>query len=461
MHGLRRRRGEPEPDQPGPQPARRDVGPGDPHAVVGAERHPLVAPAAGVPRRGQPGVAHLEPHAVEQLDRHRPEAAHLAAGVEAGRGVAAVLGAHLVEPAAHHQAAAVREPRAGGQLRRAVRPRLGVVPRLLGRRRGRREQTERHDQGGGEQGGDEGRTAHGSLLIGDDGVAGVTHPTLIPPGMQPLVSFAKDEPHGLPTPRAHRLRRLEPDPRHHDVRQGDRRARCPRAARRLRRGRRQPRRHRRRLQRRRLGGDHRPLARRPARRRAGRHRAGDQGPVPDRRRGQRHRALAAAPAARPRRVAAPARGRLRRPLPGALLGPGDPARGDAGDARRPGAGRQGPLRRPLELHRLAGPEDGGAGDRARLGLPRDAAAAVQPAGPRARVGDRAVVPRRRARTAALVAARWWLADRQVHQGRATHRRDPARRGPGPRRRGLRASLHRSSAPGTSSTPSARSRSSAA
>ena len=155
---------------------------------------------------------------------------------------------------------------------------------------------------------------------------------------------------------------------------------------------------------------------------------------------QRPRPVPAAPAAGSRRLAAPAGRRLRRPLPGALLGPGHPARGDAGHARRHGAGRQGALRRAVELHRLAGAEDRRARRAARLVLPGHPAAAVQPAGPRAGVGDRAVLPRRRPRPAALVPARRRLADRQVREGRATHRCDPPRRGPDPRRRGLRPAL---------------------
>ncbi len=65
------------------------------------------------------------------------------------------------------------------------------------------------------------------------------------------------------------------------------------------------------------------------------------------------------------------------------------------------------------------------------------AAAVQPAGPRDRVGDRPGLPGERARPAALVAARRRLADRQVHPGPAPQRGDPAGRGPGARRGGLR------------------------
>ena len=56
-----------------------------------------------------------------------------------------------------------------------------------------------------------------------------------------------------------------------------------------------------------------------------------------------------------------------------------------------------------------------------LARPGDAAAAVQPARPRDRVGDRARVRVDRARAAAVVAARRRLADRQVLQGRAPDR----------------------------------------
>ena len=73
------------------------------------------------------------------------------------------------------------------------------------------------------------------------------------------------------------------------------------------------------------------------------------------------------------------------------------------------------LTKAVRLARAAGPARSG-----------DPAAAVQPAGPRDRVRDRAGRPRRRPRPAALVAARWWLAVRQVQAGRAADRRDPAR-----------------------------------
>ena len=46
----------------------------------------------------------------------------------------------------------------------------------------------------------------------------------------------------------------------------------------------------------------------------------------------------------------------RRPLPGARLGPADPDRGDPAVLRRRGAGRQDPVRRGQQLHRLAAAE---------------------------------------------------------------------------------------------------------
>ena len=72
---------------------------------------------------------------------------------------------------------------------------------------------------------------------------------------------------------------------------------------------------------------------------------------------------------------------------------------------------------------------------------RHAAAAVQPARPRDRVGDHPRVRGERARPAAVVAARRRLADRQVHARRAPERRDAAGGGPGARRGGLRPPQH--------------------
>ena len=71
-----------------------------------------------------------------------------------------------------------------------------------------------------------------------------------------------------------------------------------------------------------------------------------------------------------------------------------------------------------------------------LAAPGHAAAAVQPAGPRDRVGGRAGRAAR-ARAAAVVPARRRLADRQVQPGGGAHRGDPAGREPRPRCRGVR------------------------
>ena len=90
-----------------------------------------------------------------------------------------------------------------------------------------------------------------------------------------------------------------------------------------------------------------------------------------------------------------------------------PDRRDPGVPRRRGARRQDPLRRPVQLHRLADPESRRRGRRPRLGTPRHAAAAVQPARPGSGVGDRARLRGRRARPAAVVPAGRRMAHREV------------------------------------------------
>ncbi len=87
-------------------------------------------------------------------------------------------------------------------------------------------------------------------------------------------------------------------------------------------------------------------------------------------------------------------------------------------------------------------------ERRGLAVPGHAAAAVQPARPRDRVGDRARVRVDRARAAALVAARRRLADRQVQARRAPQRYHAPGRRPGARRGGLRPAQPRGSARGT-------------
>ncbi len=89
---------------------------------------------------------------------------------------------------------------------------------------------------------------------------------------------------------------------------------------------------------------------------------------------ERRRPLAPPPDRGLRGQPAPAADRSHRPLPGARVGRPDAAGGDARRARAPRAERQGPLRRLLELRRLAGDE--GARDRAAIG----SAGVRQPAG---------------------------------------------------------------------------------
>jgi hypothetical protein len=74
-----------------------EVGALDGQAGAAADRHAGVAPAACEPLgAAEPDAVDPEPDAVEELDRRRPDAAHLAAGVEAHGGIAPGLGRHLV-----------------------------------------------------------------------------------------------------------------------------------------------------------------------------------------------------------------------------------------------------------------------------------------------------------------------------------------------------------------------------
>ena len=167
--------------------------------------------------------------------------------------------------------------------------------------------------------------------------------------------------------------------------------------RRLRRGRRQLHRHRRRLLRpappRRSSAAGSP----PTRPRRAQHGRRHQGPLPDGARPERPRHLAPPPRRRARRLAEAARHRADRPLPDARLGRADPARGDAALPRRRDPRRQDRLLRLLQLPRLAGHQGGARRQGRRLRPAGDAAAAVQPAGPRHRARDRAGLPRRRHR----------------------------------------------------------------
>ena len=129
---------------------------------------------------------------------------------------------------------------------------------------------------------------------------------------------------------------------------------------------------------------------------------------------------------RPRRVAAAARGRAGRPLPGARLRPAHPAGRDPALPRRRRPRRARSTTRACRTSpagRCSEPSTWPSGSGlAPLG---HAAAAVQPARAGDRVGGRARSHGQRARAAALVAARRGLAHRQVHPRRAPHRRHPA------------------------------------
>ena len=144
-------------------------------------------------------------------------------------------------------------------------------------------------------------------------------------------------------------------------------------------------RHRRRL----LGG---PRRRRssgtalegPARPRRARH----QGAHADGRRAERRRPLPPSPDRRLRGEPAPPRHRPHRPLPGPRVGRADAARGDAARARHARAVGQGPLRRLLQLRRLAD-DEGARGLRpARLPAVRLPAGLLLAAGARRGVRDR-------------------------------------------------------------------------
>ena len=155
------------------------------------------------------------------------------------------------------------------------------------------------------------------------------------------------------------------------------------------------------------------------------------------------------------RVAAAGSGWTGRSVPGTRVRPVDAAGGDAADPRRLRPRRQDPLLRAVQLHRLAADQDGAPGPGAGRRGAGDAAAAVQPARARDRVGDRAGRPGRRARAAAVEPARRRLAVGQVPARRAAR---PAP--PGSAR--TRTAAWRPttgaapSAPGRSSTPCSRS-----
>ena len=158
-----------------------------------------------------------------------------------------------------------------------------------------------------------------------------------------------------------------------------------------------------------------------------------------RRPAERRRAVPPAPDPRARRVAAPARRRRRRPLPGARLRPVDAAGGDARaflDDVVPR--REDPLRRAVELHRLAA-DQGAAGIARALGLA--APVTLQPQyNLLVREIEWEIVPAAQANGMGLLP--WsplgggWLTGKYRRDERPTGA-DPARRRPGPRGRGVR------------------------
>ena len=122
-----------------------------------------------------------------------------------------------------------------------------------------------------------------------------------------------------------------------------------------------------------------------------------------------------------RRQPAPARRRRHRPLPGPRARSRRAAGGDARGARRARAGGQGARARRLELPGLAAGLGGRAAGPPRLVAVRLAAAAVLARRALDRDRDPAVLPRRRARRAAVGPARRRLPDRPLLARRAAAR----------------------------------------
>ncbi|CAA9269464.1 MAG: Putative oxidoreductase, partial [uncultured Acetobacteraceae bacterium] len=217
---------------------------------------------------------------------------------------------------------------------------------------------------------------------------------------------------GLPPARTERPAGLAPLPRRHDVRRRNRRADLRPHRRQSARAGRQLHRHRRRLQRGALGGGGRP--RHPGRPRlVG---AGHQTRQPHRARPERPRPVAAAlPARRRGQPAPPRHGRHRHPVP-AQGGPRHAAGGDGARDGRPGARRQDPPLRRLQLSRLARGRDlppvrrlrrrPARGQPALLQRPQSHAGGGAPAGLRAlRLGRGALQPARPRRLDRQVPAR--------------------------------------------------------
>ena len=175
--------------------------------------------------------------------------------------------------------------------------------------------------------------------------------------------------------------------------------------------RRQLRRHRRRLLRRRVGGDRRQGAEGPARRR----RAGDQVLHADGRGPQPARRVAALDRPGGRGLAAAARHRPHRPLPGAPPRSGRRRRGDARRAHRPRPAGQGPLHRLLVVRGQRDRRGAVGRARARAGALPHRAAALLAADPEHRARRPAHRPAPRHGHPHLQPARRRLALRQLER----------------------------------------------
>ena len=246
-----------------------------------------------------------------------------------------------------------------------------------------------------------------------------------PPPACSTVRHAYPRVHGLPNSGQQRLRCLNSGTRNDDIWRGGGcgGSACP--TRHVHRSRRNAGGHGRCVLRGRLRGDHRPVACRTSAGCDGPGGAGHEGALPDGGRAERCRTLRPSPDQSSGRFTATTRGRCGRPLPGPRLRPAYPAGRDPPHLRRLHPGRQDPLLRSVELHRLAADESGSAGQDDEPGGTDHPAAAVQPAGSGDRMGDRAGCPGRRPRAAAVVTVGRRLALRQVPAQRTAHRQHPA------------------------------------
>ena len=112
----------PQAEQRGAPAVRGEVGARELQPAGRRQVHADVAPAAGEARGGaDPLVADAEPDAVDELQRLRPHAAHLAADVPALRVERAVLEAHDVCAVARGDVAALLEAVGGRELRCRLR----------------------------------------------------------------------------------------------------------------------------------------------------------------------------------------------------------------------------------------------------------------------------------------------------------------------------------------------------